>query len=545
MQPACGGSMKNIDTSTFDFPGIIANDFLYVDKTSYVWNLVCPKKGEYFLSRPRRFGKSLLVSTLKTIFQGRRELFKGLAIDKMDYDWKTYPVIHLDFSDAGVDSVGELNDQLSSMLEDAADENTISLRGKGVAIQFKNLVNDLAKRAKQELLAKDPAKKIDDAQVVILVDEYDKPILSNVDNPKASNLLKVLKQFYSVIKKCEGKVRFAFITGVSKFAHVSLFSDLNNLTDITLKTDYAGMLGFSEAEIRRYFADRIPLAAAANGLADEELMARLLKWYDGYRFSKAETHVCNPVSVSKFFFNDYDFANYWDSTGMPSFLLKVARDQDYDYEAALTRFYDESVFSAYELDRLDITGLLWQTGYLTIKEVRREDEGLQYRLDFPDKEVQATFTEKVIEFLVGVKQGDEASSLARQLRTAIRKDDLTGFMTLFQSFLACISYDMHIPNEKYYQTIFFVVFKLLGASVEAESRTNEGRIDAYIRTQKNVYIFEFRLNRMSRKAINQIIDRHYYEKFQSCGLPIKMVGVNFNSKKGRLDSWAETMLADA
>ena len=389
MQPACGGSMKNIDTSTFDFPGIIANDFLYVDKTSYVWNLVCPKKGEYFLSRPRRFGKSLLVSTLKTIFQGRRELFKGLAIDKMDYDWKTYPVIHLDFSDAGVDSVGELNDQLSSMLEDAADENTISLRGKGVAIQFKNLVNDLAKRAKQELLAKDPAKKIDDAQVVILVDEYDKPILSNVDNPKASNLLKVLKQFYSVIKKCEGKVRFAFITGVSKFAHVSLFSDLNNLTDITLKTDYAGMLGFSEAEIRRYFADRIPLAAAANGLADEELMARLLKWYDGYRFSKAETHVCNPVSVSKFFFNDYDFANYWDSTGMPSFLLKVARDQDYDYEAALTRFYDESVFSAYELDRLDITGLLWQTGYLTIKEVRREDEGLQYRLDFPDKEVQA------------------------------------------------------------------------------------------------------------------------------------------------------------
>ena len=161
------------------------------------------------------------------------------------------------------------------MLEDAADENTISLRGKRVAIQFKNLVNDLAKRAKQELLAKDPAKKIDDAQVVILVDEYDKPILSNVDNPKASNLLKVLKQFYSVIKKCEGKVRFAFITGVSKFAHVSLFSDLNNLTDITLKTDYAGMLGFSEAEIRWYFADRIPLAAAANGLADEELMARL------------------------------------------------------------------------------------------------------------------------------------------------------------------------------------------------------------------------------------------------------------------------------
>ena len=544
LQPACGGSMKDIDTSTFNFEKLVSNGFLYVDKTAYVHKLARPAFAEYFLSRPRRFGKSLLVSTLKALFQGRRELFKGLDIDKMDYDWKPYPVIHLDFGNAGGDSVGELNDQLTSMLEDAADENTISLRGKGVAIQFKNLVNDLAKRAKRELLAKDPAKKGDDAQVVVLVDEYDKPILGNIDNPNVSSILKLLKGFYSVIKTNEKFIRFAFITGVSKFAHVSLFSDLNNLTDITLKTDYAGMLGFSEAEIRRYFADRIPLAAAANSLADEELMARLLKWYDGYRFSKAETHVCNPVSVSKFFFNDYDFANYWDSTGMPSFLLKVAQDQDYDYEAALTRFYDESVFSAYELDRLDITGLLWQTGYLTIKEVRREEEGLQYRLDFPDKEVQTTFTEKVIEFLVGIKQGDEASSLARQLRTAIRKDDLTGFMTLFQSFLACISYDMHLPHEKYYQTIFFVVFKLLGASVEAESRTNEGRIDAYIRTQKNVYIFEFKLNKTSRKAIGQIIDRRYYEKFQSSGLPIKMVGVNFNSKKGRLDNWAETALAD-
>ena len=520
--------MKDISTSTFNFEKLVSNGFLYVDKTAYVHKLARPAFAEYFLSRPRRFGKSLLVSTLKALFQGRRELFKGLDIDKMDYDWKPYPVIHLDFGTCMASTPEELDVFLQLRLAECADAHELTLSNLTPQERFIELIYKLNKSG----------------QVVILVDEYDKPILSNIDNPNVSSILKMLKGFYSVIKTYEGFIRFAFITGVSKFAHVSLFSDLNNLTDITLKTDYAGMLGFSEAEIRRYFADRIPLAAAANGLADEELMARLLKWYDGYRFSKTETHVCNPVSVSKFFFNDYDFANYWDSTGMPSFLLKVARDQDYDYEAALTRFYDESVFSAYELDRLDITGLLWQTGYLTIKEVRREDEGLQYRLDFPDKEVQATFTEKVIEFLVGVKQGDEASSLARQLRTAIRKDDLTGFMTLFQSFLTCISYDMHLPHEKYYQTIFFVVFKLLGASVEAESRTNEGRIDAYIRTQKNVYIFEFKLNKTSRKAIGQIIDRRYYEKFQSSGLPIKMVGVNFNSKKGRLDNWAETALAD-
>ena len=522
--------MKYIDTSTFDFPEIIENDFLYVDKTAYIWNLVHPKKGEFFLSRPRRFGKSLLVSTLKAIFQGRRELFNGLAIEKMDYDWKTYPVIHLDFADSGVDNLKELDEQIASMLEDAADENHVKLRGMDVVVQFRNLISDLAGRKR--------------SHVVVLVDEYDKPILSNVDNPKVPAILKKLKRFYSVIKKKEGAIRFAFITGVSKFAHVSIFSDLNNLTDITLKTDFAEMLGFTEVEIREFFADRIPMAAKANNCTEEELMKTLLKWYDGYRFSKEETHVCYPVSLSSFFTNNYEFSNYWDSTGMPSFLLNLARKQEYDYERALTRFYSESIFSAYELDRLDITGLLWQTGYLTIKEVRSDDDGTQYRLDFPDKEVQATFTEKVIEFLAGVARGDDASSFARELRAAIRHDDLGGFMKLFQSFLACVSYDMRLPYEKYYQTIFFVVFKLLGASIEAESRTNEGRIDAYIRTAKAVYIFEFKLNKTSRKAVGQIIDRHYYEKFQGRGVPIRMVGVNFNSKKGRIDTWEEITLAE-
>jgi len=197
------------------------------------------------------------------------------------------------------------------------------------------------------------------------VDEYDKPILSNIDNPEVPSILAVLKGFYSVIKTYEEQVRFAFITGVSKFAHVSLFSDLNNLTDITLKADYAEMLGFTEAEIRECFADRSPLAAKANGMSDEELMQTLLKWYDGYRFSDADTHVCNPVSVSTFFSSDYEFSNYWDATGTPGFLVKLDRDRDYDYEAAIDDWYDESVFAAYELDQMDVTGLLWRTGYLT------------------------------------------------------------------------------------------------------------------------------------------------------------------------------------
>ena len=516
------GSMKAIETSTYNFPEIIANQFLYIDKTAFIWRLVSKKKGEYFLSRPRRFGKSLLISTLKAVFQGRKELFKGLDIESADYDWKPYPVIHLDFGDAGVDNLQELEEQLASMLDDSAKDNNIQIRGDDVVIQFKNLIRDLAER--------------DGGQVVILVDEYDKPILSNVNNPEVPALLKKLKRFYSVIKTSEGFVRFAFITGVSKFAHVSFFSDLNNLTDITLKTDYAEMLGFTEAEIREYFADRIPLAAEANGVSEENLMRKLLKWYDGYRFSDAETHVCNPVSLSMFFSSDYKFSNYWDSTGMPSFLLDLARNKKYDYEAALARYYPESIFSAYELDRLDVTGMLWQTGYLTIKEVQQGRSGFQYRLGFPDQEVAETFNMRLLEYYGNVEKG-VGNTIIDSFVDAIAADNLNGFMKLFQSFLANINYDMHLPYEKYYQTIFFVVFKLLGASIEAESQTNEGRIDAYIRTQKNVYIFEFKLDKTAEKVVSQIIENHYYEKFQSEKLPIILIGVNFDSEKGRIEDW--------
>ena len=516
--------MKTISTSTFNFNNIISNDFLYVDKTDYVQKLVKPAFGEYFLSRPRRFGKSLLVSTLKAVFQGRRDLFEGLAIDKTDYDWKVYPVFHLDFSNSTLHTDEDVVDFLLDALDNFSRDVDIPLRGRSLYTQFENLIADTAKAS-------------DVGSVVVLVDEYDKPILGNITNKEHNEaILSVLKGFYSNIKKQEGLIRFAFITGVSKFAHVSLFSDLNNLTDITLNPEYAGMLGFTEADIREFFADRIPLAAEANNCTEEELMGTLLKWYDGYRFSDAETHVCNPVSVSKFFNEGYKFSNYWDSTGMPTFLLKVAREKAYDYEAALTNWFSSSIFSAYELDQLDVTGLLWQTGYLTIKEVRQGRRGLQYRLDFPDMEVMDTFNMRLLEYYGKVEKG-EGDTLVDGFEDAITADDLDGFMTLFQSFLANISYDMHLPYEKYYQTIFFVVFKLLGASIEAESRTNEGRIDAYIRTANAVYIFEFKLNKTSRKAVGQIIDRHYYEKVQCCGLPIRMVGVNFNSKKGRIDNW--------
>ncbi|MBQ7177922.1 MAG: AAA family ATPase [Victivallales bacterium] len=518
--------MKNLTTSIFDFEKLRSCGYQYIDKTDIIWKLIDPPGESYFLSRPRRFGKSLLISTLKAIFQGKRELFEGLAIYDKPYDWKVHPVIHLDFANCDIETPENLSKYLINLLENIASSFNLTLRGELLTNCFENLIYDVAKQGAP----------------VILIDEYDKPILNNIDNPSIKEIRQVLKGFYSNIKKAEKCLRLTFITGVSKFSHVSLFSDLNNLTDITLDADYGGMLGFTEAEVRKYFADRIPDAAKANGVSEEELMTKILDWYDGYRFSEADIHVCNPVSLTMFFKKHFRFSNYWDSTGTPIFLLKLMEQQSYDHEAALNEWYSESIFSAYELDRQDITGMLWQTGYLTIKDVRRGEAGMRYRLGFPDKEVRDTFCTRLLELYGNLAQGTGAP-MVDKFQDAILAGGVDRFMTLLQSVMANIDYGLHLKHEKYYQTIFFLVFFLIGTRIEAESCTNEGRIDAYIRTAKAIYIFEFKLNKTARKAVSQIIDRRYYEKFQGGDLPIHLIGVNFNSSKGRIDAWKELPLS--
>ena len=515
--------MKTIRTSTFDFSEIIANDFLYIDKTAYLWKLIHGGKDEYFLSRPRRFGKSLLVSTLKAIFQGRRELFHGLAIERMDYNWREYPILHLDFSNIALGEPQNLRDFLAAALMKWADMYQIELRGVGLSLQFENLIEDIAS-----------AK---DTQVVVLIDEYDKPMLGNILNSKREEFLGILKSFYSCIKKCEGRIRFAFITGVSKFAHVSLFSDLNNLTDLTLQADYAGMLGFTADEIRANFADRIPLAAQANGLTEEALLERLLLWYDGYRFSCGETHVCNPVSIAKFFSEGFRFANYWAITGMPTFLLELAKNTRFNFEQALTQPVSELAFGAYELDNLDPMGLLWQTGYLTIKEVIPGPlGGSMYRLGFPDYEVEQSFNTQLLAHYSGFKES-AMSGVVFQLLTQIHQNRIEEFMKTLQSYFAAIPYDIRGGDERYYQTIFFITFLLLNGAVEAEARTSDGRIDAVVATAERVFIFEFKLDQPDPMALEQIEDKQYYLKYRLSGKPITLVGASFDQTKGRLAEW--------
>ncbi|NMA19014.1 MAG: AAA family ATPase, partial [Lentisphaerae bacterium] len=346
-------NMKDLTSSVYTFEDLIKGQYLYVDKTEYIWNLIRPYKGIYFMSRPRRFGKSLTVSTLKAVFQGKKELFKGLAIYDKEYDWKEYPVIHLDMANCDAKTPLALRKYLARVLTRAASLHRVSvdIREDEPAASFESLVWAVAK----------------DSPVVILVDEYDKPILNALATPEAAACRDVLKGFYSTIKKCESLERFVFVTGVTKFSHVSLFSDLNNLADITMHPDYATMLGYTQSEFEKSFAQRLDAAAGRLGITHEQLLAEIKAWYDGYRFHGKSETVYNPVSLAQFFINGCEFSNYWFSTGTPSFLLEVILRTNFNFERALSEPVLGFAFNAFEIDRIDPLALLLQTGYLTIK----------------------------------------------------------------------------------------------------------------------------------------------------------------------------------
>jgi hypothetical protein len=514
--------MKEIGVGISCFNEIIERKYLYVDKTEFIWKLLQENMGEYFLIRPHGFGKSLLISTLKAAFLGQRGLFKGLAIDKMPYSWKPYPVVHFDFGDCKANTPDKFCRYLDEALQRLATVLGITLHGCNCTLRFADLIN----------------KAAGDDKVVVLVDNYDMPFSRNVGSPSVHGIHRLLRDFLLPIKGCNDKIHLALLAGTHKISLADCFGGLNNLTDITLKTDYAGMLGFTETEIREHFADRIPLAAAANGCTEEELMQTLLKWYDGYRFSNAETHVCNPVSLSTFFSNNYEFSNYWGKTGMPSFLLELAKNTRFNFELALSQPVSDLVFGAYELDNLDPMGLLWQTGYLTIKELVPSPlgNGVFYRLGFPDLEVEQSFNTQLLTYYSGFRDMEMSAVLTR-LMSSIRENRIGDFMKTLQSYFASIPYDIHGGDERYYQTIFFITFLLLGTAVEAESRTSDGRIDALIATMDHVFIFEFKLDKPAPTALEQIEDKEYYLKYRSSGKAITLIGASFDQSRGKLAEW--------
>ena len=511
--------MKELTDSVYAFADLRQGKYLYVDKTEYVWKLVRSYKGIYFLSRPRWFGKSLMVSTLKAIFEGRKELFDGLAISKKEYDWKPYPVIHFDMGNCSAKTPQALERFIEDRLCDVAAEHNVTLRGQSYATRFESLISALSKRGK----------------VVILIDEYDKPILNNVTNPEADAILGVLKGFYSTIKTCEDLERFVFITGVTKFCHVSLFSDLNNLTDITMRSDYATMFGYTQSELEHYFSDRIEATAQTQKVSVEELKRKLKAWYDGYCFEETSETVYNPVSIAKFFENDGKFDNYWFATGTPSFLMELAKKTDFNFEDAVSKAVPGVTFDAFEIPNIDPVTLLLQTGYLTIKSSEIRFNKRWFWLDFPNEEVAESFSTYLLNSYVGRTQR-EVSSFSADLATAFLEGNLNQARKVLESFFAGVPYTIHKKSEATFQTVFYAIFRLLGFNIEAESCTNDGRIDAVVQTDDHIYLFEFKLDD-DDTALSQIKEKAYFKKYLQSSKKITMIGVNFDSEKGQLIDW--------
>ena len=513
---------KKLQGTSCTFRDMIEGSFLYVDKTRYFYELIRPIKGTYFVSRPRRFGKSLAISTIEEIFSGDKELFQGLWIHDSDYQWKTYPVIRLDFGADKVNTATRLEEVIQEFLEEVAKQYGLTLKGSSYLSLFRNLVHQLA--------------QAHNGKVVLLVDEYDKPIVDNLDNlEEAKEIRDVLRGFYGVAKALDRYWRFVFITGISKFSRVGVFSTMNNLDDLTLDYRFADALGITEAELRHYFQEHIDEFAQKKKITSEELLAQIRRWYDGFRFAPEGQNLYNPFSTIQLFLKQR-FYNYWFATGTPSFLIKLLREQEYDITALDGVEIDALAFDTYELDNLAIHPLFFQTGYLTIKDFEEDEFGHVFTLSYPNYEVEQAF---VTYLLNDYNKGDITltDSHLRRLLRALQAKDLKQFFQILNIFFANVDYDLHIKQEKYYQTIFYMIFLLLGLKISAEMKTNQGRVDAVIELKDDIFIFEFKLDDTASTALQQSKDKEYAEKYRLHGKTITLVGANFDYGQRKVTEW--------
>ena len=509
--------MERIATDTYSFPDIRNGGFVYVDKTAILKLLADGSIGkQFFVARPRRFGKSLAISTLQCLFEGRRDLFKGLAIEP-EWDWtKAYPVLKLDMGSCQAASVSDLWRKIDTLLESESRRLKVPLHGEDASARFRFMIEDLS--------AANPDKKM-----VLLVDEYDKPLLGHLGKEDVNDIRDALKEFYSVIKTCEGYQRFAFITGVSKFSKVSIFSDLNNLNEFSMDARVALLFGYTHEEVKANFPESLAALGEKLGLDAEATFAKLVKWYDGYRFEENAVPVFNPVSIGKCL-SSQKFDPYWFETGTPSFLLRMlVRDPVLldDIEVSQTSF------SVYEPDRPALMSLLYQTGYLTIKEARQEGEERVYRLGCPNYEVRKAFNESLSMEFSHLGAFDH-SSLLNQMLSALRHDDVNDMLDALSCFFANIPANITVKREKYYQALFYAVFVLIGARTHAECWTNRGRVDAVVETPCGIYVFEFKLNGTAEEAIAQIKEKGYHEKYLRAGKKVTLAGVAFDSEMRNL-----------
>ena len=516
--------------------------FLYVDKTEYLSRLVNNGK-VYFLSRPRRFGKSLFLSTLAAYFLGQKELFKDLYLEKTEEEaavqegreaWQEYPVLYLDFNTGNYGASDDLTINLNNHLCKWEELYGSKPSEQNFPLRFAGLLE----RAYQQT----------GKQVVILVDEYDKPLLQTMGvneelNEKYRN---TLKAFYSVIKTCDQYIRFAFLTGVTKFSKISIFSDLNNLNDISLLPKYAGICGISQSELESTFAPEIEALAQANELTYDETLKQLKQNYDGYCFARASENMYNPFSLLRVF-DGQIFQSYWFSTGTPTFLVNYLKEAHY-YIPDLNENVelDEDGLQTYRAIPEDTLPILFQAGYLTIKEYIKDVR--LYRLGFPNDEVRYGFLHNLLPAYSDIPFGQTGVWIGRFVQD-IRKGKVDCFMERMQALIAGIPYDNFTEKnlklrEQNYQTAVYLVFALMGQFVQTEVQCSTGRADAVVITADTVYIFEFKLfsNGSAEDAVNQIKENNYAAKYKTDGKKIVLIGAGFDEKTKTIKDWKTEVL---
>ena len=499
-----------------DYRGIREEDKLYVDKTEQIHRLVTLGK-YFFLARPRRFGKSLTLSTIKELFSGSRELFEGLWVED-NWDWgQTNPVVHIGFSRLGYFSIG-LVPAIIRELNAQAEKFGVELSEIGFDLRF------------QELLVKVKEKH---GPVVLLIDEYDKPLidyLSKEDLPQAFENQGILKSFYSVLKDNDANLRFLLITGVSKFSKVGVFSDLNNLTDITIHPQFTSLVGITQQELEEHFGAAIDQHEAETGASD--IRAKLREWYNGYSFHDGKVKVYNPWSLLSFF-QQWVFRNFWFATGTPTFLVRLMRERNY-YEFNIEEIA-ESGFDAYRLDALETTPLLFQTGYLTITDY--DPELMVYTLDYPNKEVKIS----MLQYLLGAFGHQPAYSTAPaviRLKRAFNAGDLDAARQQIDDLFQSIPHQLFIDGkENLYHALIHLMFTYLGQYIRSEVNTLRGRIDAVVETDIHIYVLEFKLDSSAEAALEQIQTRGYVAAERAAGKEVVAIGVNFSSELKRIEGW--------
>ncbi len=490
-----------------------------MDKTDLI-HQIAKNGGYYFLGRPRRFGKSLLVSTMEAYFQGKKDLFKGLALEKLENEWTEYPVLHLDLSGKEYKSMEDLDVRLDRHLSLWESNFDAAKRYPMADARFSDII--------------DTAYEKTGKPVVILIDEYDKPILDSAGNePLREAYRSRLQGFYSVMKSQDGKIRFGFLTGITKMGKLSIFSGLNNLKDISMDHRYVDICGISEGDLHIYFDESVQEMADANGLSKEECYAKLKDYYDGYHFCENSADIYNPFSLLNAL-DSQRFKDYWYETGTPTFVVKALRNGKFNLEDLTLDGVPASALTGVNSDDSDPIPVLYQSGYLTIQSYNEQTE--EYSLKYPNKEVERGFMQGLASIYLPSARYNSPFAV-RKFAEDFKKGDAEGLMKRFEAFFADTDYEIVGDAELYFQNTMYVLCKLMGQYVQVERHTSNGRMDIMVQTDKYVYIMELKMDAPADEALKQIEDKAYAKPFAADPRQIFKIGVAFSKQTRRIEEW--------